>query len=90
MPAGAWRGKARPFPTMKNTTTRPEQPTHRTPLRPARSQTDRNRPRPGLPDDGGRIPGPTQPYASQRRLYTDFLALAMYPGMSPRHPLPAA
>jgi hypothetical protein len=31
-----------------------------------------------------RTPDPLQQHAAQRRLYTDFLALAMYPGMSPR------
>jgi hypothetical protein len=33
-------------------------------------------------------PRPHDPEARQRRLYTDFLALAFYPGMRPAEPRP--
>jgi hypothetical protein len=53
------------------------------PLRPARIQMGRDGPRHRPQGDGGRTLDPLQQHATERRLYTDFLALAMYPGMTP-------
>lgn len=75
---------------MKNTTTRPQRPNHPTLRRAARIPTGRDGPSPSPQGDGGPTPDPIQLHVTQRRLYTDFLALAMYPGMNPRRPLPAA
>jgi hypothetical protein len=58
------------------------------PLRPARIQTGQDGPRHGPQDDGGHTPDPLEQHAAQRRLYTDFLALAFYPGMRPTGPRP--
>jgi hypothetical protein len=54
---------------MKNQTTRPTRQT-----RPAQPRPTPNR-----------IPDPIEQHIRHRRIYTDFLALCLYPGMSPRH-----
>jgi len=67
MPPGAGRrGKVAPFPIMKNQTTGPTRQT-----RPPQPRATA----PHQPLD------PIEQEARHRRLYTDFLALALYPGM---------
>jgi hypothetical protein len=53
---------------MKNQTTRTTRQTRQAQPRPAPT----------------RIPDPIDQHIRQRRIYTDFLALCLYPGMSPR------
>jgi hypothetical protein len=50
----------------------------------ARQEEPRHRPQ----GDGWDTPDPLEQHAAQRRLYTDFLALAFYPGMRPTGPRP--
>ncbi|HEY8994315.1 MAG TPA: hypothetical protein VIM71_06630 [Lacunisphaera sp.] len=50
--------------------------THTRPQRPGRQPQQR--------PCTARTPDPIRQHAIHRRLYTDFLALAMYPGMPPR------
>ncbi len=72
-PVPARRGKVRPFPIMKTQTTR----------RPHETQPARHHPR-NRPQSAPTIA--RDPLAQQirdRRLYTDFLVLALYPGMTP-------
>lgn len=69
---------------MKNHPIPPPRPLRQIRLRPARTPTGRDRPRPSPRGDDGRTPDPIQQHATERRLYTDFLALALYPGMNPR------